>query len=416
MTKARIMSASALGSRTPAEISTYLEATGWRMLRRTESVAFWSLPIDDGDELEIMQPLDRDLRDYSLRVGDVIAVLALAEGKSDLDILRQISEAAWDVHRLRMFPRDEPAGLIAMSDGVRAYRSLSSLIEVAAYPVFAGQASGRSPSEPWGLTEFLGSVRIGPAVAGSYVIPLYVPVYPRSPGQQSRYDETAGVQLADESMQQSVSLVMYRMIRAVHEAADATLRGADGTELLTESLPQGMGARLCEALIGFGGRNGHGFEFSVTLAAARPDRPMLEPLRFREDHVPVLRQVSAAMSARTVTVIEEIRSSVMTAAPGASVSLPAPAEELNVSVTGEVVRLSRTSRTAGEVTVNGRVNESDERRKVRMQLLGPDYELAVLAHQQMRPVTVRGDLVRRGTQFRLSDPTEFRVLNDADAG
>ena len=36
------------------------------------------------------------------------------------------------------------------------------------------------------------------------------------------------------------------------------------------------------------------------------------------------------------------------------------------------------------------------------------------AHQDMRQVTVRGSLTRRGTRFYLSGPIGFRVLADTD--
>src|SRR4051794_2200220 len=105
MIKAHILDPHALGGRTPAELSTYLRVTGWSLVRRDEKLAFWSLPLGD-DELEIMQPLDPALRDYALRMGDAITVLAAAESKSELEILGQISRSTWDVHKISLFPAD----------------------------------------------------------------------------------------------------------------------------------------------------------------------------------------------------------------------------------------------------------------------------------------------------------------------
>jgi hypothetical protein len=124
MIKVRVVDTTALAARTPAELSTYLRASGWQLARREESVAYWVLSVD-GDELEIMQPLDPGLRDYALRIGEAIAVLASVEGKSELEVLRQISESTWDVHKVSLFPPDEPAGMIAIDDGVGAYESLA---------------------------------------------------------------------------------------------------------------------------------------------------------------------------------------------------------------------------------------------------------------------------------------------------
>ena len=82
-------------------------------------------------ELELLQPLDRGLRDYALRVADAIFLLAKVEDRSELDILREVSTSTWDVHTLRLFPADEPAGLIGLEDGVLAYECLRSLVSAA---------------------------------------------------------------------------------------------------------------------------------------------------------------------------------------------------------------------------------------------------------------------------------------------
>jgi hypothetical protein len=386
MIKAHIMDPSALASRTPAEISTYLRASGWRLVRRTESVAFWVLPVG-GDELEIMQPLDPGLRDYSLRVGDAITLLAAAEGKSELEILRQIAESTWDVHTVSLFPPDEPAGMIAIEDGVGAYESLRSLVGAAAYPVFARQQRAVQPSrKPQGLTEFLRTIRIGSAAAGSYVLTLHTPVPPRLSAQPSLFEETSGGLPDDEPVERRVSLLMYRAIQAAHQAADTALLSADGLEPFTEAVAGGVSANLCEALAGFGGNDGYPFEVALTLAAARRDREVLTPIRFRRDQLPVLREAAAELRART--------------------------PEDDVAVTGEVVRLYRESASPGEITVVGRVEDSETLRRIWMRLPRTDYETAMLAHQEMRQVTVRGSLVRRGTRSYLTSPTGFRMLTD----
>lgn len=127
--------------------------------------------------------LTQDCGTTPLRVSDAIVVLSAAEGRSELEILRQISESTWDVHTVSLFPADEPAGMIAIEDGVTAYDSLRSLIIAAAYPVFAQQRRAVQPArKPQGLTEFMRSVRVGSATAGSYVLTAHTPVPPRLSG------------------------------------------------------------------------------------------------------------------------------------------------------------------------------------------------------------------------------------------
>lgn len=70
---------------------------------------------------------------------------------------------------------------------------------------------------------------------------------------------------------------------------------------------------------------------------------------------------------------------------------------------GNVVRLYREGSTAsGEVSVAGTVEGEDRLRRVWVELAGDDYETAVRAHRDMRLVSVRGDIVRRGSRSYLS--------------
>jgi hypothetical protein len=233
-----------------------------------------------------------------------------------LKILRQVSESTWDVHTVSLFPADEPAGMIAIEDGVTAYDSLRGLIIAAAYPVFAQQQRAVQPArKPQGLTEFMRSVRVGSATAGSYVLTAHTPVPPRLSGQPSLFDDLASGLPAEEPLERQVSLRLYQAVQAAHEAADAALLTADGLEPFTAAVSRGVSANLCEALIGFGGNAGHPFQLSISLAATRQNTAVLVPVRFRRDHLPVLKEVATEFRART--------------------------PEEDIAVTGEVVRLHR---------------------------------------------------------------------------
>jgi hypothetical protein len=388
MIKAHIMDADVLAARTPAEVSAYLRGTGWSVVHRTESAAVWELSANGG-ELEILQPLDPGLRDYALRIADAMVTLAAAEGRSELEVLRAISASTWDVHTISLFPPDAPAGMIAIDDGVSAHESLRGLVSAAAYPVFAGQQRAVQPSrKPQGLIDFMRTVRFGPAFEGSYVLTLHTPVPPRLSEQPPLFEDL-GLGLPDEEpVERRVSLGIYGAVRAAHEAADAALLSADGLAPFTGAVRRGVSANLCEALAGFGGDGGHAFELAVSLAATRPNPAPLPPVRFRPHHVPVLREAAAELRART-------------------------AEE-DVAVVGDVVRLHREGGGAGEITLVGRVEDSETLRRIWMDLSEQDYPAAVRAHEQTRQVTVRGNLVRRGTRYYLAGAGGFRILSDTE--
>jgi len=52
------------------------------------------------------------------------------------------------------------------------------------------------------------------------------------------------------------------------------------------------------ALAGLGGGSQHPFDLSLSLAAARPTASPSAPVRFRRDHLPVLKQAAEALRAR----------------------------------------------------------------------------------------------------------------------
>jgi hypothetical protein len=387
MINAHIRDAAALAARTPAEVSTYLRAGGWRLARRTATVAYWIFPVD-GDDIEIMQPLDPTLRDYASRVGDVIATLALAETRSELDVLRQISQSTWDVHTVSLFPPNDHAGMIALEDGVAAYEGLRSLVAAAAYTVFGKQQRAvQPPRKPQGMADFLRMVRVGPASEGSFVVTAHTPVPPRL-AEHPPLVNNAGGPAEDEPVERQVSLRIHSAARAALDAADAALLSVDGLEPFSEAVHRGVSANLCEALAVLAGTTGHPFQLSVALAAARPVDARIEPVRFRRDHIPVLREAAAEMRART--------------------------PEEDITVVGEVVRLYRESGAGSEITVVGRVDDSDTLRRIWMALPATEYDIAMLAHQEMRQVTVRGNLERRGTRYYLTPVSRLRMLPPAE--
>lgn len=381
--KVHVTDAAALAARTPAELSAYLRAHEWHLASRTDVVALWTMEVDNG-ELELLQPVDQGLRDYALRIADAVSLLATVENRSELDILRRISESVWDVHTLRLFPADEPAGLIAIEDGVLAYESLRGLVSAAAYPVFSGRQRAVQPArKPQGLTDFLRGVRIGPAAEGSYVMTVHTPVPPRLSDPPTLYDDFSPP-IDAEPIERQVSLAMYQAVRAAYNAADSALLTDDGLEPFNGSIADGVSANLCEALAGFGGVSGHPFEFGVSLAVTRPSTTEVPPIRFRRHHLPVLREAAAELRART--------------------------PEEDVRVVGDVVRLHREASSGGEITLVGRVDDSEVLRRIWIELSAVDYQSAMTAHSQTRQVTVRGNLVRRGTRYYLTRPAGFQIV------
>ena len=368
----------------------YLRSRSWETRERDATSVQW-VRVVDGEEFEAVQPIDSGLRDYGIRVLDVLQVLAVVEDRSELDVLRDISNVSMDVHSIRAFPTDRPPGMIGLEDGVQAFESLRNLILAAAYSVSAEQPKAvqpaRKPAEVWRL---LREIHIGPSTEGSYAITAHTPIPPRLTSGQVPLFESDYVSALEpsEPFERKVSLRVYDAVQAAHGAANAALTSPHGLDAFTASVNRGVSANLCEALVGLGGETGHPFELGLFLAASRPLRHReLKPIRFRHDHLPVLEAAA-----------QELRERI--------------AEEA-VAVVGNVVRLHREGSGAGEISVAGTVEGEDRLRRIWMDLPAEDYVQATRAHEQMLNVSVRGDLVRRGTRHVLKSPSGFQVIPDS---
>ncbi|MBW6432538.1 hypothetical protein KZ829_02120 [Actinoplanes hulinensis] len=391
MIQARITDRAVLAARSPSELAMYLRAKAWAIRERDRGGIIW-VKVIGSDEFEVLQPHDSALRDYPSRVRDLLSVLASAEDRSELDVLADITDVSMDVHSIRTFPADHGPGLIGLDDGVQAYESLRSLVVAAAYAVSSEQPRAVQPArKPAEVLRFLREVAIGAPVEGSFVLSVHTPIPPRLSGQPSLFDDDVSDALEPaEPFERRVSLKLYDAVRAANDAANDALISSNGLDAFTDAVPRGISANLCEALVGLGGEAGHPFELTMRLAIARPlrARALLEPIRFRRDHLPVL--ASAA---------QELRERV--------------ADE-GVLIVGNVVRLHREGVGSGEISVAGTIEGEDRLRRVWMPLGDGDYTQATRAHQEMRSVTVRGDLVRRGTRLYLTNPSAFQVVADRD--
>ncbi|MDY7084063.1 MAG: hypothetical protein SYR96_03050 [Actinomycetota bacterium] len=390
MIDVRITDRRALASRSPFELAMYLRSKGWQSGSRDDFGVQW-LKVVDGEEFEAIQPTDPGLRDYSLRMLDALRVLAVVEDRSELDVLRDISNVSMDVHTVRAFPAESPPGMIGLEDGVQAFESLRNLILAAAYFVSVEQAKAVQPArKPAEVLKLLRDVWIGPATEGSYVITAHTPIPPRlTSGPVPLFEgDDVGALEPLEPFERRVSLRIYDAVQAAHSAANDALTSTDGLDAFTAAVDRGVSANLCEALVGFGGDSGHPFELDLFLAASRPlARRELQPIRFRHDHLPVLEAAA-----------QELRERV--------------AEDA-VSVIGNVVRLHREDSGPGEISVAGTVEGDDRHRRIWMSLPENDYLQATRAHEQMLNVSVRGDLVRRGNRLYLRNPSGFQAVPDS---
>ena len=76
----------------PQEVQGYLESHGWIQQEKIGNKAsIWIQPCEDGDEFEVLLPLIKELRDYSANISTLIETLEIAEQRSQIEILNDLT-------------------------------------------------------------------------------------------------------------------------------------------------------------------------------------------------------------------------------------------------------------------------------------------------------------------------------------
>jgi hypothetical protein len=131
--KATIHDAAALRTLGPLDVAAYLRSNGWRQVDRIgDRGVVWTLGPGGRDEFEILVPLSRDLGDFVPRMADVLRTLEVAERRSQLEILQDLTTLAADVIRVRALQSDAQDGTIPLDEGVQLVQRAQEMLLAAA--------------------------------------------------------------------------------------------------------------------------------------------------------------------------------------------------------------------------------------------------------------------------------------------
>jgi hypothetical protein len=379
--KAAIRDTSSLQSLRPLEVAAYLRAEGWTEVKSDPGrVAYWEKTID-GDGIEITLPLDPKFRDYPRRIAEAIEVLEIAEKRSQLEILNDLTVTLADVHRVRLQAAGSEDGTLAFSDGVRAYQQVRDMISAAACSAISPRACFRT-RKPTEADAYLRKLRLGQSERGSYVMTVLSPVTP------ALTPETAprnGVLFeTEEPFERRAMTTLAHALEKVRVSAERA--GTSGhIDSFSAAVREGVSSNLCAAVAGIVQDRTQllGLSFEFTWSRARPQLATL-PARIviPPDALPIIEEAGRMLSAT------------------------APTEEFELH--GIVVTLHRTGdQKDGKVTVLGLVE--GELRKVQLVLSETDYEVAIKAHQERAEVVCLGDLLKEGRSFELQNPRGFQI-------
>ena len=96
----------------PEAVRSYLASAGWSPREVSTGVALWTLT-DGTDEFEVMLPTDRRLRDFGLRMFDLLSTVAVVEDRPVSD-----DHLGSDQHQLRHDDVPAATGRSARNDPV----------------------------------------------------------------------------------------------------------------------------------------------------------------------------------------------------------------------------------------------------------------------------------------------------------
>jgi hypothetical protein len=382
--KASIRDEATLGTIVPVDTAAYLRTRGWREVDRKDLLyAVWANSFG-GEDFEILLPLDRSFRDYALRTAELLATLELAEGRSQLEILRDISTTFADVIRIRAQHEGSKDGSLSLEGGVSLVENARELLLAAACSTVS-KRSYFPTRKPDAALHYVERLRMGQTERGSYVMTVQSPVPPTLQGALFPDEDLPE---SAEPFERQVTKTLMRAIGALREAADESAATGD-IRPFQEAVPLGVSANLCDALVGL--QEGTGSEWLEVGMSWAPARHMTASAI--QSRVRLPREVSP--------VLQEA---------GRIFKQVAPLEEITLQ--GFVTDLHREDSRTGTITVSAVVG--DRFRKVRVDLDAGDYDRAISAHRERLPVTCEGDLVREGKGYALKNPRSFCIQREED--
>ncbi|WP_336146514.1 hypothetical protein [Marinobacter salarius] len=363
----------------PSRLEKYLHSCGWAEDGViSDKAKIWHRPEEKYFDLEIIQPLDENLRDYSQRMYEAIHVLSEFEGRPSSKIAEDVINFDSDIVKIRVISPDVDGGAIPIDDGVLLFEKAKDLLVSSSLSAFKKKRF-YSGSWPSAVKDFLDTLRFGQTERGSYIVNVVAPII--------HFSEIE-IPEADSSITRSISNNLARSLQATSVAIEKYEKSKD-LLCFEEAIPSGVSANLCDAIIGISGSaRSRDVEISIELAASERDsQEIIKNHKFLSRHIPILDTASEYFKGNFII--------------------------KNYEVFGLVTRMDHEpTEDYGVIRVASLVNGATK--NISIQLGLDDYWDAVKAHKPKLPVACYGDLHVTPRSAYLADPRSFKVIGDTD--
>jgi hypothetical protein len=286
----KITDAAALSALRPLEVVSYLRSNGWT--KAGEKPANWSRWLrtdDDGEEFEVTVPLNSEFRDFAARMGDVLQVLSVFEGRSQLQILRDLLVIGADVVRFRLADPELTDASLPLDDGANFIQKDKDLMLAAACAAVSPRVyyPSRKPAQ---AIDYVRRARLGQTEPGSFIVTIISPVPPSLTGPSGQ------LIALEEPYERQVTRVLAVALNSVRQAAeDAATSGQ--VDRFVQAVSRGVSANLCDALVGMGssGEGNRAVDIQFSWSRNRPLAPQAEMpgrILLSPDVFPIIRQAA----------------------------------------------------------------------------------------------------------------------------
>ena len=368
----------------PVALASYLRGRGWHPGREIGGglARTWSWMLDgmggEPESVELVVPLDREVRDFRRRVMETLDALQSIEQRSQLDILRDIQSVSSDVIRWRWIQASAEDGTIPLEQGQEFFAYVRNQILAAACSTVEPRQffASRKPAR---AVQFLQQARLGQSERGSYVVTVHNPVPPAMP--------VTGFEDERDPFERRVTLTLSNALQSLRRAAGEAISSARPWRE-RELSDDGISANLCESMANMlaAGEGRRDIEVRFSFAGSRPVVGQPAPIaRFSSDLSPIIREIGKVLRETATREDFELR--------------------------GFVTHLNRGPHDViGTATIQGLVDEDYHR--VEVEVGADEYDKIILtAHGDRRMIQCEGELQKvKGRTYRLLHARSFRML------
>jgi len=328
----------------------------------------------------VLLPLIKELRDYSANISTLIETLEIAEQRSQIEILNDLTNYSADILRVRVNTPKTVNGRIPFNDGIKFSHAVKKLIISATQATIKPEAYFEKQGSSSEVDRHLETLQMGHE-KGSYVLDIISPL----PSQTTL---NFGGKLSDisEPFSRRTMKQLARSLQIVKNLAERVSSKEMDVEDFLEVVSEGVSANLCDAIVEID-KSGECRGVDIKLSWS--------PILKIGNDVPT----AIFLSRNIIPVIES-----------AAQRLKSIHKE-NFELRGIVINLHRLPETrTGKVTIKSNID--DKNRDVAVQLQDEDYEIAVQAHKEQSLIVCYGELSKEGKTFNLLNPRRIAIVSN----